>query len=210
VSLIRDRLHTAVLGDVLDLMGYRAQFLPANIRPLLPEIRLVGRAMTVYETDTTDADTNFGKMFEALDQVGPGEIYFAAGGSGTYAMWGELMSRTARARGGVGAVLGGPMRDTPAIRALGFPVFSTGSYAQDQRGRGHVTDYRCRLALGQVTIEDGDIVVGDEDGVLIIPDSALEECLARAVEKAGIEDQIGEHLEKGADSKAMFEQFGVM
>ena len=64
IALIRDRLHTAVLGDVLDLMGHRAQFLPANIRPLLPEIRLVGRAMTVYERDTTDADTNFGKMFD--------------------------------------------------------------------------------------------------------------------------------------------------
>ena len=126
VSLIRDRLHTAVLGDVLDAMGLRMQFLPQTIRPLLPTVRIVGRAMTVREEDTSDPATNFGRLFEALDQIGAGEIYVAAGGSGTYAMWGELMSRTARARGAVGAVMSGPMRDTPAVRALEFPVFSTG------------------------------------------------------------------------------------
>jgi regulator of RNase E activity RraA len=125
-------------------------------------------------------------------------------------MWGELMSRTARARGAVGAVVGGPMRDTPAIRAIEFPVFSTGSYARDQRGRGQVTDYRCTLELGGVTVDDGDVVVGDEDGVLIIPSASLGECLKRAVEKIGIEDQIGELLEGGADSAAMFDKFGVM
>lgn len=210
VSLIRDRLHTAVIGDVLDTMGLRNQFLPPTIRPLLPDVRLVGRAMTVREEDSADPDAGFGRMFEALDQVGEGEIYFAIGGSNTYAMWGDLMSRTAMGRGAVGAVMSGPMRDTAAVRALGFPVFSTGSYAQDQRGRGQVTDFRCRVEIGGVTIDDGDVVVGDEDGVVIVPDHALTACLEKAVAKTTVEDEIGELLEKGAASQDMFNQFGVM
>ncbi len=121
VALMRDRLHTAVLGDVLDAMGLTTQFLPATIRPLLPPVRLVGRAMTVRIEDTKGESADFGRMFEALDQIGPGEIYLAAGAMGGYALWGELMSRTARARGAVGAVLGGPMRDTQAVREQGFP-----------------------------------------------------------------------------------------
>ncbi len=209
-DIITNRLHTAVLGDVLDQMGHRAQFLDPAIRPLDPTRRLVGRAMTVLEEDTGDVETNFGLMFEALDQIGPGEIYLAAGGSPTYAMWGELMSRTAKARGGVGTVLAGYMRDTPQVREMGYPVFSLGSYAQDQRGRGHVTDYRCPLTIGSVTVHDGDVVVGDEDGVLIIPADALDDCLERSVTKLGIEDEIGERLAAGADSKAMFEEYGVM
>jgi 4-hydroxy-4-methyl-2-oxoglutarate aldolase len=212
IATIRDRLHTAVLGDTLDVMGLRRQFLPQAVRPLLPDVRLVGRAMTVREEDiiSSGGDGDFGRMFEALDQIGPGEIYVAAGGAGGYAMWGELMSRTARARGAVGAVVSGPMRDTPAVRNLGFQVFSSGSYALDQRGRGLVTDYRCRLDFGGVTVNDGDIVVGDEDGVLIVPEAALEECLSRALAKIGIEDEIGARLEEGADSKALFDKFGVM
>ncbi len=66
------------------------------------------------------------------------------------------------------------------------------------------------MTLGGVTIADGDIVVGDEDGVLVIPDAALAECLKRAVEKAGVEDEIGRLLESGAASSAMFDKFGVM
>ncbi len=208
--LIEARLHTAVLGDVLDQMGHRAQFLPPELRPLQPGKRLVGMAMTVREEDTDDPDTNFGRMFEALDQIGPGEIYLAAGGSPSYAMWGELMSRTAAARGAVGAVVAGYMRDTPLVRDLGFPVFSLGSYAQDQRGRGQVTGYRCTLQVGAVTVEDGDVVVGDEDGVVIVPSAALSECLDRAVTKLGIEDEIGERLAGGAASAAMFAEYGVM
>lgn len=209
-ALIRDRLHTAVLGDVLDVLGFRTQFLPQSVRPLLRGVRLVGRAMTVVEEDTTDPTTEFGLTFRALDQLGPGEVYLAAGGSGDYAMWGELMSRTARARGAVGAVVLGPMRDTPAVRALEFPVFSSGSYAQDQRGRGQVVGYRTTLDAGGVLVNDGDVLVGDEDGVLVIPQAHLDEVLVRAIAKLRIEDEIGTHLASGAASQAMFDRFGVM
>ena len=151
---IRDRLFTAVLGDVMDAAGLARQFLPAEIRALQPQASpvLVGRAMPVLEVDCVGDEAGpgsgaepFGLMFKALDQLRPGEIYVATGGRPTYAVWGGLMSTRARSLGAVGAVLDGVHRDTREIRALGFPVFSRGAYAQDQKLRGRVVDFRCAV-----------------------------------------------------------------
>ncbi len=77
-------------------------------------------------------------------------------------------------------------------------------------GAGASSNIAAELTLGGVAIADGDVVVGDEDGALVIPDAALVECLKRAVAKAGVEDEIGKLLESGAASRAMFDKFGVM
>ena len=102
---LRDKLFTAVVGDVLDKMGCRRQFLPQAIGPLRPDMKLVGRAMPVLEADVFDegrADSHnplggkpFGLMLEALDDLRPNEVYVATGGSFRYALWGELMSTRA-------------------------------------------------------------------------------------------------------------------
>ena len=96
---LRTRLFTAVLGDVLDQMGLRRQFLPPGIAPLAKGLTLVGRAMPVLEADVfSDGDAGargplarkpFGLMLEALDDLKPGEIYIASGASLRYALWGE-------------------------------------------------------------------------------------------------------------------------
>ena len=100
-ATIRAELFTAVVGDVLDLMGLTHQFLPPAIRPLHPEMIVVGRAMPVLEADVFAGESEgpgplsaktFGLMLEALDDLRPGEVYLATGGSPRYALWGELMS----------------------------------------------------------------------------------------------------------------------
>ena len=140
-SSLRDGLFTAVLGDVLDKMGYRRQFLPQAIAPLRQDMKLVGRAMPVIEEDLPDEGAGgppqphggkpFGLMLEALDDLRPNEVYVATGGSFRYALWGELMTTRARRLGAAGAALNGFVRDAKAIEALGFPTFSRGLYAQD-------------------------------------------------------------------------------
>src|SRR6187455_3044822 len=75
-------------------------------------------------------------MLRALDELKANEVYICTGGSPRYALWGELMSTRAQTLGAAGAVVDGYHRDTRGIRRLGFPVFSYGSYAQDQRVRG--------------------------------------------------------------------------
>src|SRR5262245_56413071 len=74
VRAIGGELNTAVIGDILDEMGFRKQFLPPEIRALHPEATMVGLAMPVLEQDTSGPDDPFGKMFEALDSLRPGEI----------------------------------------------------------------------------------------------------------------------------------------
>lgn len=105
VSLIKGELYTAVVGDIMDKMGYTHQFLPPHIRPLRDDMFVAGRAMTVLEADVYDnqgtSGTNpvlkrsFGLMLEALDDLKEGEIYICSGSSPSYALWGELMSARA-------------------------------------------------------------------------------------------------------------------
>lgn len=142
VSLIKGELYTAVVGDIMDKMGYTHQFLPPHIRPLRDDMFVAGRAMTVLEADVYDnqgtSGTNpvlkrsFGLMLEALDDLKEGEIYICSGSSPSYALWGELMSARAMQCKAAGAVVNGYSRDTKGILALNFPCFSYGPYAQDQ------------------------------------------------------------------------------
>ncbi|MCC7047535.1 MAG: RraA family protein [Alphaproteobacteria bacterium] len=191
-------------------MGLRRQFLPPQIQPLKPEMVVAGFAMPVHEIDTATPDKPFGLMFEALDSLKQDEIYLAAGGSMTYAFWGEMMTTVAMNKGAAGVVLHGYIRDTLKVMALGLPVFSCGSYAQDQRGRGRVIAYREPIRIGDVLVNPGDILGGDVDGVICVPAAAADECVRRALGKVATEARVLDDLGKGLDSSAAFKKYGVM
>ena len=215
---IRTHLYTSVIGDVMDAAGLIRQFLPREIRALLPDSMIVGRAMPVLEADCSGEMVThsgraepFGLMFRALDDLKHGEIYICTGASHRYAVWGELMSARAMSLGGVGAVLDGCHRDTRGIRQLGFPVFSVGAYGQDQRVRGRVVDLRCPIGFANgVIVRPGDIVVGDDDGELAIPQDAAEEIVAAALAKVRGEEHIRARIEGGATAETIFEETGIM
>jgi regulator of RNase E activity RraA len=212
---VRRELYTAVVGDVCDAMGLRRQFLPPDIHPVAcaGEVPiLVGRAMPVLEADVDhepSAAAPFGKMFEALDDLQPNEIYVVTGASPTYALFGELMSTAAKQRGAAGVVCDGFIRDTLGIRQLGFAIFARGCYAQDQRGRGIVQDYRVPIEIGGARIEPGDILVGDIDGVLVVPRAAEQEVFRRAFEKARSESQVKTAIQQGMRATEAWQTYGV-
>lgn len=209
--LMRERLFTAIIGDVLDLQGYRNQFLPPECRPLRPHMIVCGRAMTVHEMDVEELnDSPFGLMLRALDSLRENEVYVAGGGSPQYALWGELMTTAARARGAAGAVLAGHTRDTNGILAMDFPVFCYGCYAQDQRGRGRVVDFRSTLEIGKVSIDPGDIVFGDIDGVVVLPQELETEVVSRALEQVRKEKNAKQLLHEGMSAEAVFTETGVL
>lgn len=223
-SLIREKLYTPVVGDILDQMGYTHQFLPMNIRPLTalvppnmvapmePDNRnaLVGWACTVLENDVFCAPKKpFGYLTEALDQLRPNEIYVATGAHNS-ALWGELLTATSKVRGAVGAVIDGPTRDTPQVLAQNFPVFCTGCWAQDSSLRTYVFDFRCPIEIGQVTIQDGDLIFGDVDGVLAVPRGIVEEVIERALEKAAGEKLVRKAIENGMSATDAFAHFGIL
>ena len=220
LELIRRELYTAVVGDVMDSIGFRHQFLPPQIKPLRNDMIIVGRSMPVLEadvfTEAHDGASNnvmsrpFGLMLQALDDLRPDEVYVCTGASPQYALWGELMSTRATTLGAAGAVVDGYSRDTRGILQLGFPTFSYGGYAQDQGPRGKVIDFRVPLEIGGVRLEPGDLIFGDLDGVCIIPRVAEEEVVRKALEKASQESVLERALREGMSATEAFAKYGIM
>ena len=120
------------------------------------------------------------------------------------------MTTRARHLKAAGAVLNGPWRDTPEVLSSGLPVFGTGSYAQDQGVRGKVLDWRVPLDIDGVNLCPGDIVFGDQDGVLVIPRVAEREAITRALAKASAENSVRVAIEAGMSTAEAFRTFGVM
>ena len=137
-------------------------------------------------------------------------MYVAAAGAPPFALWGELMTTRALAQGAAGAVLDGYMRDTREIRAMSLPVFARGSYAQDQRGRGRVVAYREPVRIAEVAVRPGDLIVGDDDGVLVVPSDVASECVEKALEKRRMENIIAQEIEAGLSTTEAWEKYGVM
>ena len=219
-KIIRDELYTAVIGDIMDKLGLLHQFLPPQIQPLRADMFIAGRAMTVLEADVQEPgdyvsnnpvlNQPFGLMLEALDDLKKDEVYICGGASPNYALWGELMSTRALKLGAAGAVVDGYSRDTKGILELNFPTFSYGSYAQDQAPRGKVIDFRVPIEIRGVMINPGDIVVGDIDGVCIIPQIREVEILNLAIEKARGEKLVQIKIQEGMSASEAFEKYGIM
>ena len=219
-ELTRNELYTAVVGDIMDTMGLLNQFLPPQIQPLREDMKLAGRAMPVLEADVSvklpKIEKNdipakpFGLMLEALDDLKPNEVYICSGSSTNYALWGELMSTRAMKLGAGGAVLNGYSRDTNGILELGFATFSWGRYAKDQAPRGKVIDFRVVIRIGDVDVFPGDIVVGDIDGVCIVPQKYAPDVFTKALEKARGEKTVKKAFEAGMSAKEAFEKYGIM
>jgi regulator of RNase E activity RraA len=215
----RRELFSAVIGDTLDLLGRRHQFLPPEIRPLRDDMVVVGRAMPVLEANDDDdqaqarageaPDSPFGLMLRALDDLKPGEVYVCTGPSRAHASWGELMTMSARNRGATGVVIDGWSRDTPGILAVGFPCFSRGRYAQDQRTRGTVVDFRCPVRIGRVDIRPGDAIFGDLDGVVVIPREIEAEVFEGAWSKAHGERRVFEAIKGGMSAQEAWDRYGI-
>jgi regulator of RNase E activity RraA len=221
-ALARKELFPALVGDILDTHGYLHQFLPPQIKPLDPTMVIIGRAMTVLESDAPSGDVPlpvgtppalskpFGLMFEALDDLQEDEVYICSGASWSFALWGGLMSTRAKVLKAAGAVLDGYSRDTPEILDLGFPVASAGGYAQDQGPRGKVLGWRVPITFGDVLVRPGDIVFGDRDGVLVVPQRVEEAVFTGALQKARGERDVLKALQQGMSTVDAFKKFGIM
>jgi regulator of RNase E activity RraA len=212
-AIARD-LYTAVLSDVLDAIGHPDQAMPPSIRPLDDERVMVGLARTglyreVYEVRP---DENPYELEIALvDDLRPHDVaVFACSGSKRIAPWGELLSTAARARGAAGCVTDGFVRDIRAIRRMEFPVFHAGIAPLDSRGRGKVAEIDVPIACAGVRIAPGDLVVGDADGVIVVPHAVEAEALDLAFSKVRGENRTREELERGASLADVFARHGIL
>src|ERR1039457_5671188 len=211
---IREKLNVSMMSDVLDDLGYRNQVLRPNIRPLDDELVMAGYARTGLFRDVyhqVDGGNPYELEIKLLDDIKTGEVaVFARGNSGRIAPWGELCSLAARARGAAGCVTDGYTRDIRAIRALKFPVFHGGIAPLESKGRATVVEIDTPVECGGVRVESGDLVLGDADGVVVVPRAVQSEALSIALGKVGGEDQTREELANGVLLAEVFRRHGVL
>jgi 4-hydroxy-4-methyl-2-oxoglutarate aldolase len=214
IGTARAKLYAAVLSDVLDAQGYRNQVLPPQIRPLDEDLVLVGRARTGLYRDVYHVPRGHNPYeleIGLIDDLQPGDVpVLGCGSSGRIAPWGELLTTACRARGANGCLTDGLVRDVKAVRALRFPVFHGGIGPLDSKGRGEVAAIDVPIECAGVTVNPGDLVFGDADGVLVVPQPIVKVTLKLALEKVEGEDRTREELQRGALLAEVFKKYGVL
>jgi 4-hydroxy-4-methyl-2-oxoglutarate aldolase len=167
-------LHTALLCDVMDSLGFRDSALGMNIRPMAPTQKLVGTAFTMRcEAVDLPPAKPYQHLLAAYQDLRDGNVIVLQCAEQVSAMWGELLSTAAVAKGAVGAVMDGATRDIEQILQIGFPVFSMGFSPLDSAGRQEVVEHGTEIRCGNATVRPGDWVVGDIIGVVVIPRELL-------------------------------------
>ena len=203
---------TAVVSDVLDRMGRRDQVLDPSIRPLWPEARCVGVAVpVVIVADTSEPELPYDGELTALDGLRNGDVPMLVVEAGVRAAsWGELFTCAAIGRGAAGLVVDGLVRDAAQIRALGFPAFARGLSPLDTFGRAVVTGIDVEARVGGVDVTPGDLVIGDIDGIAVIPRSLAADVAAAVATKHRLEGNARDDLLAGLSIREVWQKYGVL
>ncbi len=211
-NLMHGQLYAAVLSDALDANGYREQVLQHTIRPLLPDTVVVGRAMPVLCLDVYEISAEpYQQEIAAVDSLKQDDVLVCStNGSTRICFWGELLSTAAMARGARGAIIDGFIRDTRKIVDMGFPIFTTGLSPVDSNGRGEVVAYNVPIECGGVTVNPGDIVFGDADGVVVVPKDVENVVIHAALEKVQGENKTRDALREGATLREVYDRYGIL
>jgi regulator of RNase E activity RraA len=211
---LRSEIFVSLLSDVLDGLGYRRQALPPAIRPLDDASVMVGRARTALYMDVyevTPDENPYELEIALIDSLQPDEIpVFSCGGTGRIAPWGELLTTAARVRGASGVLMDGLVRDVKAIRRMGFPVFHAGIGPLDSKGRGKVAQIDVPIECAGVSVTSGDLVVGDADGVIVVPQAVEDQTLEGAFAKLQGERNTLADLQAGAKLADVFAKYGIL
>lgn len=207
-----DDLYSAVVADVLDRLGLRSNVMAPRIRPLDRRTRLAGFAATVHcvEVDAPPAareDWYKGEL-QAVDALEQGDVMVVSTCRGCY--WGELLATASRYRGARGIVADAYTRDTLALIEMNFPTFVAGISPEDSLGRIEVDAVGVPIECGDVTVNPGDLLVGDHDGVVVIPSAVAHEVIALAEEKVSGENLVRQKLEDGMPVWEAFRTYGVI
>lgn len=209
-----DRLSSALLSDALDQAGIFNQAMGPEIRPLDNDLRLCGRARTgmyIEVAQVTEGKNPYDLEIALVDQLEAGDVVvLACGGSRKIAPWGGLLSTASHIKGCSGCITDGFVRDTKQIRTLGFPVFHGGIAPLDSRGRGEVREIDVPVICAGVRVAPGDLVFGDCDGVVVIPQAFEEIVFAHAMVKLQGETDTLSELMNGMSLKDVFARHGIL
>lgn len=203
------RVAVSTLSSQLRRRGYPDTSID-GVRPLVPGTRLVGTARTLrYVAFRPDLFKSHGGGYNAqkraVDAVGPGEVLvMEARGDTSAGTLGDVLALRARVRGAAGVITDGAVRDSAAVAAVGLPVMTAGAHPS-VLGRVHVPwDTDVTITCGGTAVQPGDVIVGDDDGALVIPPSLLEEVLGDAEDQEEREVFIAEMVAAGESVDGLF------
>lgn len=207
------RVRSAMISDSLDVLGIRNNAMDISVRALAPGMRIVGLAATVEFIPDKEYDQRdpYGEAIDYLDTLAPGEVaVISTGGGALSAFWGELFSAAAKGREATGVVADGPLRDTEQILALNFPAFGKGSRPYDYKGRMRLNSSRQAISCGGVSVKNGDGVIADSDGVVIVPSEHLQAVSELANARAATEKSVLKDLLAGKSVRQVWDAYGVL
>lgn len=213
-------LYSAVVYDIMDEMGLPHQCLDLGIAPLDSSMQVAGPAYTVMaspdmrERDEMPPNTKLAD-FGVFTNMYPGCVAIVgAAGERQSGIWGELMSNASRAKGATGVVIDGGIRDGRLVREIdGLSVFARYTSPIESLRRSRIHDIEVPISMtgtltSQVRVNPGDWVFGDEDGVLVIPQDALAEVLAKSEEAKDIEDKVRAEVQAGVPVADVYNKYG--
>lgn len=204
-------LYSGAITDVLDDHGYRDQTLAPSISPLRDETATAGVAYPCIgrPNRSVDEEANIRNLLRMLGEAPEHSILTYETNADASAQIGELSVESLQAAGCRGAVLDGGVRDVEYILRTGFPVFTRFRTPADAVPRWELLDWDTRAVVGGVEITPGDIVIGDVDGVVVVPQAIAAKILREAEALADTEDAIREAVRDGVDPLAAYDEHGV-
>jgi regulator of RNase E activity RraA len=177
------KLPTAAISDALDRLGIPGQAL--GIKPLDPSFRLAGRAWTLRYRPIGEVER--GTVGDYIDDVEPGSVIVLDNqGRLDATVWGDILTLVANRRGIAGTVINGICRDVQRALDVKYPIFSKDHWMRTGKDRVEVDSMGQPVGLGDTQVRPGDILVGDADGIVVIPRSREQEVLqvAQGIEQA--------------------------
>lgn len=202
--------YAAAVHDVLRGMGHERCVLPPKILPLDPTRKLAGEVYTVsgHIDMTRDPHDTLVQWTGLLSKAPPGKVLVCQPNTYDIALMGELSAETLNFRGVRGYVVDGGCRDTDFILELGFPVFCSFHMPKDIVGRWVPDRFGEPITIGEVTISTGDYLLGDRDGVVIIPGKVAEEAITRTEQVLQTENKVRTAILAGMDPQEAYLKFG--
>ena len=206
------RIYTAAITDVMDEMGLQRQTLPSAIQPLTPAMRVAGYAFTArgrpHRGHPREHDATLRRFLGMLGAVPSDSVLVLATNDSVAAHFGELSMEVFRRKKVRGAVIDGATRDAASIARVGFPTFVRYRTPQDSVPRWRVSDWGQPVTIGGVRVSLGDIVVGDLDGIVVVPRRAAQEVLTRCEKLVGTENKVRTAVKRGMPPLEAYEKFG--
>ena len=204
------RCYTGAVHDVLRAMGHDNCVLPHNLRPLDPALKVAGKAWTVsgHIDRTRSAHDTLVGWTTLLSKAPGGHVVVCQPHNQEIALMGELSAETLKDKGVLGYVVDGGCRDTDFILEQKFPVFHNFFTPSDIAGRWMPDRYAEPVTIGTVTISTGDYILGDRDGLVVIPAAMAEEAITRTEAVALVENKVRDAIRGGMDPVDAYLKYG--